>query len=336
MRLLDCTLRDGANIVGNGFSRELTLSMIRGLIDNNITEIEYGNAKGAGSYTAMGAVAPLTDHEYMELAGEFAGKANLGIFVLAKFMTPEIAAEAKANGLAFLRIGASAGDGHMSVEAVKMVKNAGLYCRYSLMKAYLLSPEELAEEAALLEAAGVDLITIMDSAGTMFPEDVTDYIHAMKSRISIPIGFHGHSNLGLSLANALTAVAAGAEEIDCGLLGMARSAGNCSTELAIFTLQKEGYLHDINGYGLLHYLEEELIPAMEKWKYKPAVSPVDLVLGFSGCHSSCLGQLKTIAEEYHVDLYRLIVEVSGLDRKSPSQALMREVAGRLSQESRRQ
>lgn len=326
MRLLDCTLRDGANVVGNGFSKELTLSMIRGLISNGITEIEYGNAKGAGSYTALNAVAPLTDSEYMELASEFAGKAHLGIFVLAKLMTSEIAKEAKDKGLSFLRIGAAAGDGAMAAEAVKEVKEAGLYCRYSMMKGYILSPEELAEEAALLEAAGVDLITIMDSAGTMFPEEVSTYVKTMKQRVSIPIGFHGHSNLGLSQANALAAVSAGAEEIDCGLLGMARSAGNCSTELAVFTLQKEGYLETVNGYGLLHYLEEELIPAMEKWNYKPAVSPVDLILGFSGCHSSFLNQLKGIAEKEKVDLYRLIVEVSKINRKNPTHELMLEVS----------
>ena len=68
MNLFDCTLRDGANVVGNGFSRELTLSMIEGLIENGITEIEFGNAKGLGAAEALGAEAPLTDAEYMELA----------------------------------------------------------------------------------------------------------------------------------------------------------------------------------------------------------------------------------------------------------------------------
>ena len=59
MNLFDCTLRDGANVVGNGFSRELTLSMIEGLIENGITEIEFGNAKGLGAAETLGAEAPL-------------------------------------------------------------------------------------------------------------------------------------------------------------------------------------------------------------------------------------------------------------------------------------
>ncbi|MBQ9535315.1 MAG: 4-hydroxy-2-oxovalerate aldolase [Clostridia bacterium] len=329
MKLFDCTLRDGANVVGNGFSRELTLSMLKGLIGSGITEIELGNAKGLGAAEAMAADAPLSDAEYMELAAPFQSKANIGMFVLAPLASPERVALAKDKGLAFLRVGAAAGDGAKSVGAVQAVKAAGLVCRYSMMKGYLLSAEELAEEAALLERSGVDCITIMDSAGTMFPDEVGRYVRAMKEKVKIPVGFHGHSNLGLSQANALAAVAAGAEEIDCGLLGMARSAGNCATELAAVTLQKEGYLPEVDAYGLLSYLDNELIPLMREWDYRPAVMPVDLVLGYSGCHSSFLGQLRQVAEAKDVNLYKLIVEVSRIDRKAPSVELMERTAASL-------
>ena len=46
MKIMDCTLRDGANVVGNGFSPELTKMMIEGLLRSNIRIIEMGNAKG--------------------------------------------------------------------------------------------------------------------------------------------------------------------------------------------------------------------------------------------------------------------------------------------------
>ena len=72
----------------------------------------------------------------------------------------------------------------------------------------------------------------MDSADTMMPDDAFAYVKALKSRVKIPVAFHGHNNLGLSVANALSAYEAGADVFDCGLLGMAHSAGNCATELA--------------------------------------------------------------------------------------------------------
>ena len=325
MRLFDCTLRDGANVVGNGFSKELTVSMVQALLSCGITQIELGNAKGVGAYED-GATAPLTDLEYMQAVAPFAKKGSLGMFLQVKYATEERIKQAAKNGLSFLRVGTAAGDGASAVSAVKMVKKAGLFCRYSLMKAYICTPEELAEEAKLLEESGVDFITIMDSAGTMLPEEVTAYVKALKAKISIPVGFHGHSNLGMAQANALAAVDAGAEEVDCGLLGMARSAGNCATELAAATFLRRNALQDVDLYQLLEYLDKELIPAMAAYAYKPAVKPLDLILGLSGCHSSFVSTFEKIAKEENVSLYQLITEVSKKDRKKPPEALMRETA----------
>lgn len=78
-----------------------------------------------------------------------------------------------------------------------------------MMKAYICPPEQLADEAKMLAEAGVDIITIMDSAGTMYPHETTAYVKALKEKAGIPVGFHGHSNLGLSQANALAAAEAG-------------------------------------------------------------------------------------------------------------------------------
>ena len=152
---------------------------------------------------------------------------------------------------------------------------------------------------------------------------------ALKDAVTIPVGFHGHSNLGLSQANALAAAAAGADEIDCGLLGMARSAGNCATELAAATLQRAGYLPDVDLYGLLHYLDETLIPAMRGYDYHVAVNPTELMLGLTGCHSAFLPLFQKVAREEGVSLLRLIADVSAIDRKSPSEALLRETAQKL-------
>lgn len=329
MRLFDNTLRDGGNVVGHGFPLNLTVSIIQGLLSAGIQDIELGNSKGLGAYDQLNATNCPSDEEYLQAVQPYVGKGRLGMFMLARCANADKIKLAADNGLTCLRVGANASDGAGSVDAVKLVKAAGLTCRYSLMKAYVSAPEELAGEARMLQDAGVDMITIMDSAGTMFPKDATAYVSALKQKVSIPVGFHGHSNLGLSQANALAAVAAGADEIDCGLLGMARSAGNCSTELAAATLQREGYLQNVDLYQLLTYLENELIPAMEKYQYHVAVNPTDLMLGVAGCHSNFLPMFKKVAQEEQVSLLRLIAQVSVLDRKSPSEALMREVAATL-------
>ena len=325
LKLMDCTLRDGANVVGTGFSAKLTKMMIEGLIESNIKIIELGCAYGIGANIE----APLKDSEYLELIAPYRGQAELGMFLSYFNGTKAVAELAKSGGLDFLRVGANAGDGEKAKNAVRLVKNAGLFCRYSLMKGYILSADKLAEEAKMLEDCGVDEITIMDSAGTMMPDEVSRYVVALKNTAKIPVAFHGHNNLGLSTANAIAAVNAGVDVLDCGLMGMARSAGNLATEAAVAVMQRQGQLQYVDFYKLLHFIDENLSPEMYGYGYKSAISVIDLVYGLSGCHSSFAKLFADIADESGVDLYRLIIETSAIDRKAPTAELIKDVASKL-------
>lgn len=329
MQLMDCTLRDGANVVGKGFSAELTALMIEGLIRSNIRVIEMGNCLGAGAYEANGSIAPLTDSEYLDLIAPYLGQAEIGMFMGYKNASLENIRLCADKGLKFLRVGANAGDGEGARDGIRRVKSCGMKCRYSLMKGYILSAKDLAAEAAMLAKCGLDEITIMDSAGTMTPEQVGEYVAEMVKAVDIPVAFHGHNNLGLSTANAVAAEEAGAATLDAGLMGMARSAGNLATEVAVAVFQRRGKLADVDLYSLLHFIDDELAPAMEPYGYHSAIKPIDLVYGFAGCHSSFAKLFEKVAKEKSVDLYQLIAEVSAVDRKNPSLELMERVADRL-------
>lgn len=329
MEIMDCTLRDGANVVGAGFSVELTKLMIEGLLASNINVIEMGHCTGLGSMQHGGKISPVTDEEYLEAIQPYVKQGHIGMFQSAKNADEKLIATAKEKGLSFLRVGANAGDGAAAVKAVKMVRAAGLEARYSLMKAYVLSPEELAKEAAMLEEAGVQYITIMDSAGTMYPQQAAAYTKALVNAVSIPVGFHGHSNLGMAMANALAAEENGAAYIDCGLMGMARSAGNITTEGALAIFRRLGKCKEYDFYKLLHFIDDTLMPAMEKEGYHNPVKPLDLILGYSGCHSSFVNTYKEVAAEKGVDLYELIVETSLKNQKNPTKELMESVADSL-------
>lgn len=88
-------------------------------------------------------------------------------------------------------------------------------------------------------------------------------------------------------------------------------------------------LDGVDLYRLLAYLDNELIPDMAAYHYRPAVVPEDLVLGLSGCHSSFLTLFHQVAQEENVSLYQLIVKVSEIDRKATAEALLRQVAATL-------
>ncbi len=330
VKLMDCTLRDGGNVVGKGFNAEITDMILDGLTSCGVPIIELGNAGGIGAYEAAGFTKAETDETYLAIAKKYMGRGSeLGMFLNAKRYMKKSVLAAKEAGLDFLRVGADAGDAQISIQPIKDIKEAGLKAYYSLMKAYLLDPDELAEEAKVLEAAGLDMITIMDSAGTMLPEQVAEYTRKLKAAVKIPVAFHCHNNLYLSAANAVAAYENGVDVLDCGLMGMARSAGNLATEACVALMQRCGEMKDIDLYKLLHFLDERLMPAMEPFGYHNPVAPLDLVYGISGCHSSFVKRYKDIAAETGVDLYQLIVETSAINRKAPSEDLIREVAAKL-------
>ena len=214
IRLMDCTLRDGANVVGKGFDAKITKIVMDILTESGVPIIEMGNAGGIGAYEVAGFTNALTDTEYLELIKPYLGKAEIGMFLNAKRYREAYIELGAGHGLNFLRCGADAGDAKISVAPVKAIKKYGMKAYYSAMKAYLLSPEELAEEAKFLEDCGLDQFTIMDSAGTMLPDDVARASEACVKAVKIPVAFHCHNNLGLSAANALAAYENGSRGCD--------------------------------------------------------------------------------------------------------------------------
>lgn len=83
--LMDCTLRDGANVVGKGFSAEITDMVLDGLTACRVPIIEFGNAGGIGAYEVAGFTAAETDETYLEIAKKYLDRGSeLGMFLNAK------------------------------------------------------------------------------------------------------------------------------------------------------------------------------------------------------------------------------------------------------------
>ena len=80
---------------------------------------------------------------------------------------------------------------------------------------------------------------IVDSTGSFFPDDIVDYITAIKQNFPIKIGFHGHNHLQLAVANSLSAIDAGALFVDGCLHSIGRDAGNAQTEILAYYLNKK-------------------------------------------------------------------------------------------------
>ena len=77
----------------------------------------------------------------------------------------------------------------------------------------------------------IDYFNVVDSYGSMFPEEVKKAVLEVKKVLEMEVGFHGHNNLELGFANTLKAIEAGCEIVDGTMTGIGRGAGNMRTEL---------------------------------------------------------------------------------------------------------
>ena len=75
---------------------------------------------------------------------------------------------------------------------------------------------ELLEQAQLMQGYGANCLYITDSAGYMLPDDVTSRVELARKELKpeTELGFHGHHNLHMGIANSLAAIEAGASRID--------------------------------------------------------------------------------------------------------------------------
>jgi 4-hydroxy 2-oxovalerate aldolase len=100
------------------------------------------------------------------------------------------------------------------------------------MMAHSQPPEALAKQARIMADAGCQCVYVVDSAGALVLDQVGDRVAALVAELGddAQVGFHGHENLGLGVANSVLAVRAGAKQIDGSTRRFGAGAGNTPVE----------------------------------------------------------------------------------------------------------
>ena len=330
--IIDVTLRDGSNAVDFQFSKEETYGIVKGLTDAGVRWIELGHGYGLNA-SNVSKPAKETDETYITTARAAAGdKAKIGCFFsLGKGRVEDLYA-ARDWGLDFVRIGPNAemDDVERALPYVEEAKKAGLIAHACIRKAYVAEPNEFAKQVVRLAEAGCDHAMIMDSAGNLLPNQVKEYVYACKDALrgatSIKIGFHGHDNMGLAVANSLAAVEAGVDSVDTCLNGLGRSAGNANTAYVVAALQRMGACKELDLNALMDL--------GDKWigdRAKATLESIALTYGYAGFHSAFSGIMKKAAAKYGVDPRDLVIASCRVDRVNPTEELFDRLAKELAE-----
>ncbi|HOI40153.1 MAG TPA: 2-isopropylmalate synthase [Methanobacterium sp.] len=138
-----------------------------------------------------------------------------------------------------------------SVEAVEYIKDHGIIAEFSAEDATRTELEFLQKIYSAVEEAGADVINVPDTVGVMVPVSMHKLITDIKKTVNIPISVHCHDDFGLAVANSLSAVEAGAQQVHATINGLGERAGNTSLEEVVMALM-------IN-YGVKTNINTELL-----------------------------------------------------------------------------
>jgi len=133
-------------------------------------------------------------------------------------------------------------------ESIRQVKDrASCYLSLGLEDASRASIGFIEEVCSLAQREGIDRIRFADTLGIMDPITMFETIMRLTSQLYIDIGVHTHNDFGMATANAISALAAGADFVDVTVNGLGERAGNAALEEVVaFMAKRKG----IDRYNL--------------------------------------------------------------------------------------
>ena len=126
-------------------------------------------------------------------------------------------------------------------EAIEVAKSFCDDVEFSPEDATRTDPEFLCRVLEAVIEAGATTLNIPDTVGFTVPSEFAELITTIRRRVKgiekVTISAHCHNDLGMAVANALAAVAAGARQVECTINGIGERAGNASLEEIVMAMR---------------------------------------------------------------------------------------------------
>ena len=297
--IYDVSLRDGSHAISHQLTKEQINEYAKAAEKASLYAIEVGHGNGIGASSILVGKSRLSDEEMLMTAKENLTNTKLGIHVIPGFATiNKDLKKALDIGVDIFRIASHCTEADTTERHIGFARENGKEVYGLLMSSHMTTPEILLEEAIKMQTYGAEAIVILDSAGSYLPDDVKERISLLSQNLNVPVGFHGHNNLGLAVSNSIIALDSGAKIIDASIKGFGAGAGNTQLEVLVGLLTKYNYETNINLYGIL-----DLADMAEKLLLKEpiTISSLSIVSGLSSVFSGFSKHVKRISSKYDVD-----------------------------------
>jgi 4-hydroxy-2-oxovalerate aldolase len=306
--ITDTSMRDGNHSISHQISYEEVQKLAAALDQAKIDIIEVGHGDGLVGASCNYGFSAITDFQAIEAAASVCKFSKVAVLCLPGIATVPDLVKAKEKGATVLRVATHVTEADVSWEHITNAKKIGFFVVGFLMMAHRASVERIVSEAKKMESYGADVVYATDSAGAMVPDEVHEKISAMCSELKIPIGYHSHNNLGLSVGNSLAAIKAGATYIDGSLGGFGAGAGNTPTEVLAAVLRKCNYDINADMFKAISAATDVLEPIAKRHGVSIPKIHDSLIIGYAGVYSSFMLHAKRAAKRFDVDYRDIILE----------------------------
>ena len=306
--LHDMSLRDGMHPKRHQITVDQMVAVATGLDAAGVLLIEVSHGDGLGGSSINYGFGLHSDEEYLRAVVPKMQRARISALLLPGIGTVDHLEMAVDCGVATIRVATHCTEADVSAQHIGMARKLGVDTVGFLMMAHMISAEELLAQAKLMESYGANCIYCTDSAGYLLPDQVTERIGLLRAELSadIEVGFHGHNNLSMGVANSLAAVAAGAARIDCSAAGLGAGSGNTPLEVFVAVLDRMGADHGTDMYKVMDVAEDLVVPMMDT---PVRIDRDALILGYAGVYSSFLLFAQRAAENYGLSSRDILVEL---------------------------
>lgn len=308
IKVHDMSLRDGMHPKRHQITIEQMKAIAKGLDDSGVPLIEVTHGDGLGGASVNYGFPAASDEEYLRAVIPQMKQAKVSALLLPGIGTVDHLRMAAACGVTTIRVATHCTEADVSEQHISLGRKMGLDTVGFLMMAHMVEPEKIVEQALLMESYGANCIYATDSAGYMLPDDVKARIGALRVRLKpeTEIGFHGHHNLAMGVANSIAAIEAGARRIDCACGGMGAGAGNTPMEVFIAVCSRMGIETGVDVFKISDVAEDLVTPILD---FPVRIDRNSLTLGYAGVYSSFLLFAKRAEAKYGVSAREILIEL---------------------------
>lgn len=243
IKLLDCTVRDGGFTNNWNFNYEYVLEMVNVAVDLQLEYFELGylmDEKYLNS-NKPGLWRNCSFDLIKKIKNEVNNKIKISIMIDHWRYNFNKLLSSEKTGIDLIRICNYKENLEDTLETCKELKNKGYKTSINIIaSSYLTNLDLIKIKAFMITEKYVDWFYFADSFGSMVPSKVEEIISFFKNdtrTVDIKIGFHGHNNSQIAMANTLKAIECGIDMVDGTYGGKGRGGGNLLLENIILYLK---------------------------------------------------------------------------------------------------